>query len=164
MNPIKIFVTGGTFDKEYNELNGTLYFKKTHLHEMLKLGRSQLKVDIETLMMKDSLDISDDDRNSIVQKCLESNEDKILITHGTDTMIKTAKLLATKINSKTIVLTGAMIPYKFGSSDGLFNLGSALSFLQSLPHGIYIAMNGNIFSWDNVKKNKKMGLFLPLED
>ena len=164
MNPIKIFVTGGTFDKEYNELNGALYFKETHLHEMLELGRSQIKVDIETLMMKDSLDMSDDDQNSIVQRCFESNEDKILITHGTDTMIKTAKLLATKINSKTIVLTGAMIPYKFGSSDGLFNLGSALSFLQSLPHGIYIAMNGNIFSWDNVKKNKALGLFLPLED
>ena len=164
MNLIKIFVTGGTFDKEYNELNGALYFKETHLHEMLELGRSQIKVDIETLMMKDSLDMSDDDQNSIVQRCFESNEDKILITHGTDTMIKTAKLLATKINSKTIVLTGAMIPYKFGSSDGLFNLGSALSFLQSLPHGIYIAMNGNIFSWDNVKKNKALGLFLPLED
>jgi len=164
MNPIKIFVTGGTFDKEYNELNGALYFKKTHLHEMLELGRSQLKVDIETLMMKDSLEMSDDDRNSIVQRCFESNEDKILITHGTDTMVKTAKLLAAQINDKTIVLTGAMIPYKFGSSDGLFNLGSALSFLQSLPHGIYIAMNGNIFSWDNVKKNKALGLFLPLED
>jgi L-asparaginase len=164
MNPIKIFVTGGTFDKEYNELNGALYFKKTHLHEMLELGRSQLIVDIETLMMKDSLEMSDDDRNSIVQRCFESNEDKILITHGTDTMVKTAKLLAAKINSKTIVLTGAMIPYKFGSSDGLFNLGSALSFLQSLPHGIYIAMNGNIFSWDNVKKTKELGLFLPLED
>ena len=131
---------------------------------MLELGRSQLKVDIETLMMKDSLEMSDNDRNSIVQRCFESNEDKILITHGTDTMIKTAKLLATKINSKTIVLTGAMIPYKFGSSDGLFNLGSALSFLQSLPHGIYIAMNGNIFSWEKKKKNKALGLFLPLED
>tara|TARA_B110000438_G_scaffold208599_1_gene200412 strand:+ start:855 stop:1349 length:495 start_codon:yes stop_codon:yes gene_type:complete len=164
MNPIKIFVTGGTFDKEYNELNGELFFKKTHLHEMLALGRSQLKVDIETLMMKDSLEMSDDDRNSIVQRCFESNEDKILITHGTDTMVKTAKLLASKIDSKTIVLTGAMIPYKFGSSDGLFNLGSALSYLQSLPHGIYIALNGNIFNWDNVKKNKEQGLFQPLKD
>ena len=164
MNPIKIFVTGGTFDKEYNELNGALYFKTTHLHEMLALGRSQLKVDIETLMMQDSLEMSDDDRNSIVQKCLKSDKNKILITHGTDTMEETAKLLAAQINDKTIVLTGAMIPYKFGSSDGLFNLGSALSFLQSLPHGIYIAMNGNIFSWANVKKNKELGLFLPLED
>jgi L-asparaginase len=164
MNPIKIFVTGGTFDKEYNELNGELYFKKTHLHEMLELGRSKLKVDIETLMMKDSLDMSDADRDSIIQKCFESNENKILITHGTDTMVKTAKLLSAKITTKTIVLTGAMIPYKFGSSDGLFNLGSALSFLQSLPYGIYIAMNGNIYSWNNVKKNKELGLFQSLED
>ena len=164
MNPIKIFVTGGTFDKEYNELNGELYFKKTHLHEMLALGRSQLKVDIETIMMKDSLEMSNDDRNIIVQQCLESDESKILITHGTDTMVETAKLLAEKITTKTIVLTGAMIPYKFGSSDGLFNLGSALSFLQILPHGIYIAMNGNIFNWDNVKKNKKLGLFQPLKN
>ena len=164
MNPIKIFVTGGTFDKEYNELNGELYFKKTHLHEMLALGRSQLKVDIETIMMKDSLEMSNDDRNKIVQQCLESDESKILITHGTDTMVETATLLAKKITTKTIVLTGAMIPYKFGSSDGLFNLGSALSFLQILPHGIYIAMNGNIFNWDNVKKNKKLGLFQPLKN
>jgi L-asparaginase len=164
MNPIKIFVTGGTFDKEYNELNGELYFKKTHLHEMLALGRSQLKVDIETIMMKDSLEMSNDDRNKIVQQCLESDVSKILITHGTDTMVETATLLAKKITTKTIVLTGAMIPYKFGSSDGLFNLGSALSFLQSLPHGIYIAMNGNIFNWDNVKKNKKLGLFQPLKN
>ena len=164
MNPIKIFVTGGTFDKEYNELNGELYFKETHLHEMLELGRSQLKVDIETIMMKDSLEMSKNNRNIIVQKCLESDENQILITHGTDTMVETAKLLAEKITTKTIVLTGAMIPYKFGSSDGLFNLGSALSFLQSLPKGIYIAMNGNIFNWNNVKKNKELGLFQPLKD
>ena len=164
MNPIKIFVTGGTFDKEYNEINGELYFKKTHLHEMLELGRSQLKVEIETLMMKDSLEMSDEDRNLIVNKCFESNENRILITHGTDTMVKTAKLLAKKNIFKTIVLTGAMIPYKFGSSDGLFNLGSALSFLQSMPHGIYIAMNGNIFNLNNLKKNKKLGLFVPIQD
>ena len=164
MNPIKIFVTGGTFDKEYNEINGELYFKKTHLHEMLELGRSQLKVEIETLMMKDSLEMSDEERNLIVNKCFESNENRILITHGTDTMVKTAKLLAKKNIFKTIVLTGAMIPYKFGSSDGLFNLGSALSFLQSMPYGIYIAMNGNIFNWNNVKKNKELGLFVPIQD
>ena len=164
MNPIKIFVTGGTFDKEYNELNGKLYFKNTHLHEMLELGRSQLNVEIETIMMKDSLDISKNNRNTIVQKCLDSDENQILITHGTDTMVETAKLLAKKITTKTIVLTGAMIPYKFGSSDGLFNLGSALSFLQSLPKGIYIAMNGNIFNWNNVKKSKELGLFQPLRD
>ena len=161
---IKILITGGTFDKEYNELNGELYFKETHLHEMLELGRSQLRVDIETIMMKDSLEMSKNNRNTIVQKCLESDENQILITHGTDTMVETAKLLAEKITTKTIVLTGAMIPYKFGSSDGLFNLGSALSFLQSLPKGIYIAMNGNIFNWNNVKKNKELGLFQPLKD
>ena len=131
---------------------------------MLVLGRSQLKVDIETIMMKDSLEMSNDDRNTIVQQCLESDESKILITHGTDTMVETATLLAKKITTKTIVLTGAMIPYKFGSSDGLFNLGSALSFLQSLPYGIYIAMNGNIYNWNNVKKNKELGLFQSLED
>ena len=159
MKKIKIFVTGGTFDKEYNEINGELFFKKTHLQEMLKLGRSQLKVDIETLMMKDSLEISDKDRKLIVDKCSSISNDKILITHGTDTMIDTAKLLAKKINDKTIVLTGAMIPYKFGSSDGLFNLGSALSFIQSIKNGVYIAMNGNLFNWDNVLKNKKAGLF-----
>ena len=139
-------------------------FKKTHLHEMLELGRSQLKVEIETLMMKDSLEMSDEDRNLIVNKCFESNENRILITHGTDTMVETAKLLAKKNILKTIVLTGAMIPYKFGSSDGLFNLGSALSFLQSMPYGIYIAMNGNIFNWNNVKKNKELGLFVPIQD
>ena len=131
---------------------------------MLVLGRSQLKVDIETIMMKDSLEMSNDDRNTIVQQCLESDESKILITHGTDTMVETATLLAKKITTKTIVLTGAMIPYKFGSSDGLFNLGSALSFLQSLPYGIYIAMNGNIYNWNNVKKNKELGLFQSLGD
>ena len=156
---IKILITGGTFDKEYNELNGELYFKETHLHEMLELGRSQLRVDIETIMMKDSLEMSKNNRNTIVQKCLESDENQILITHGTDTMVETAKLLAEKITTKTIVLTGAMIPYKFGSSDGLFNLGSALSFLQSLPKEIYIAMNGNIPNWNNVKKIKNWASF-----
>jgi len=164
ITPIKIFITGGTFDKEYNELNGELYFKKTHLLEMLKLGRSQLKVDVETIMMKDSLEMSPNDRNHIVSKCIESSSNRILITHGTDTMVDTAKLLAEKIDAKAIVLTGAMIPYKFGSSDGLFNLGSALSFLQILPHGIYIAMNGNIFNWDNIKKNNELGLFQPLKN
>ena len=161
---MKIFITGGTFDKEYNELNGELYFKETHLHEMLELGRSQLKVDIETIMLKDSLEMSNNNRRTIMQKCLETDENQILITHGTDTMIKTSKFLAEQITTKTIVLTGAMIPYKFGSSDGLFNLGSSLSFLQSLPKGIYIAMNGNIFNWYNVKKNTELGLFQALKD
>ncbi len=156
---IKIFVTGGTFDKEYNELNGELFFKDTHIKEMLKLGRSRLDIDVITLMMIDSLDMIQEERETIVQNCIRTKEDRILITHGTDTMVDTAKVLAQKIRNKTIVLTGAMIPYKFGSSDGLFNLGSALAFAQTLPQGIYIAMNGRYFKWDNVKKNKKIGEF-----
>lgn len=156
---IKIFVTGGTFDKEYNELEGTLFFKETHVHEMLKLARSRLKIDISTLMMIDSLDMTDADRKIILEECKKTKEDKILITHGTDTMIETAKFLASSIKNKTIVLTGAMIPYKFGSSDGLFNLGSSLAFVQTLPYGVYVSMNGKYFRWDNIKKNKQTGTF-----
>jgi len=160
---IKIFVTGGTFDKEYNELEGTLFFKETHLPEMLKLARSKLKIDISTLMMIDSLDMTDADRKIILEKCKKTKEDKILITHGTDTMMETAKILASSIKNKTIVLTGAMVPYKFGSSDGLFNLGSSLAFVQTLPQGVYISMNGKYFRWDNLKKNKQTGMFGEIE-
>jgi len=156
---IKIFVTGGTFDKEYNEITGELFFKDTHLNEMLRLGRSQATVEVRTIMMVDSLSITDDDRQIILQNCLKTKENKILITHGTDTMVETASLLAKHITNKTIVLTGAMIPYTFGSSDGLFNLGSALAYVQVLPNGIYIAMNGRYFLWNNVRKNKKTGYF-----
>ena len=127
---IKIFVTGGTFDKEYNELNGALFFKETHLPEMLKLGRSKVQIDIQTLMMIDSLEMTDEDRQLIIKECNNCNNEKIIITHGTDTMTETAEMLATEISNKTIVLTGAMVPYKFGSSDGLFNLGSAIAFVQ----------------------------------
>lgn len=156
---IKIFATGGTFDKEYNEINGKLFFKKTHLSELLDLGRSQLNVQIETLMMVDSLDMTDHSKIYIVNKCKEENTDHIIITHGTDTMVDTAALIAKEIKDKTIILTGAMIPIKFGSSDGLFNLGSALSFIQVIEPGVYITMNGRYFKWDNVKKNKKLGVF-----
>ena len=156
---IKIFATGGTFDKEYNEINGELFFKKTHLAELLELGRSQLDVQIETLMMVDSLDMAIESKKIVVQKCKEEKTNRIIITHGTDTMVDTAKLLAKSIKNKTIILTGAMIPIKFGSSDGLFNLGSALSFIQVIDPGIYITMNGRYFKWDNVRKNKKLGIF-----
>ena len=156
---IQVFVTGGTFDKEYNELNGSLYFKETHLHEMLQLGRSQLDLSITTLMMKDSLDFIDADRKQIADACLQSPAQKIIITHGTDTMTISASYLADCCGDKTIVLTGAMVPYKFGSSDGLFNLGSALAFVQVLPKGVYIAMNGKIFEANKVKKNKDSGEF-----
>ncbi|NIM90769.1 MAG: asparaginase [Candidatus Aminicenantes bacterium] len=160
---IKIFVTGGTFDKEYNELEGKLYFKETHLPEMIDLARCILKIDIRTLMMIDSLDMTDDDRNVILEECQNTKEDRILITHGTDTMVETARVLGHSIKDKTIVLTGAMIPYKFGSSDGLFNLGSSLAFVQTLPPGVYISMNGKYFHWDNVKKNKQTGMFEEIE-
>ena len=156
---IRIFITGGTFDKEYNELNGQLYFKDTHILELLKLGRCRVDVDIRTLMMIDSLEMTDDDRQLIARQCQNSDEDQIIITHGTDTMAETAAVLAKETTNKTIVLTGAMIPYKFGSSDGLFNLGSALAFVQALPRGVYVAMNGRYFTWDNVRKNKQTGGF-----
>lgn len=156
---IRILITGGTFDKEYNELTGELFFKDTHLPEMLKLGRCRVQVDIRTLMMIDSLDMTEQDRALIADHCLKADERKIIITHGTDTMADTARFLAGRINDKTIVITGAMIPYKFGSSDGLFNLGSAMAFVQSLPPGVYVAMNGRVFPWNNVRKNRKTGEF-----
>lgn len=157
--PIQIFVTGGTFDKEYNLINGELYFRETHLPEIFDLGRSTLDVDIETLMMIDSLEMTDKDRNLIAEACEQSEADQILITHGTDTMVDTARALAERNSGKTIVLTGAMIPYKFGSSDGFFNLGSALAFVQTLPPGVYIVMNGRYFDWNKVRKNKQTGIF-----
>jgi L-asparaginase len=156
---IRIFVTGGTFDKAYNELDGKLYFKDTHLPEMLALGRCKVEVALRTLMMVDSLEMTDADRQIIVEQCTRAREEHILITHGTDTMEVTAQVLGKAIHNKTIVLTGAMIPYKFGSSDGLFNLGSAMAFVQILSPGVYIAMNGRCFMWDNVKKNRKTGEF-----
>ncbi|HEX6915995.1 MAG TPA: asparaginase domain-containing protein [Chitinophagaceae bacterium] len=156
---IRIFVTGGTFDKEYNELTGHLFFNDTHLPEMLALGRSRLEVDVRTLMMIDSLEMTGMDRELIAEHCRKSETDRIVITHGTDTMSVTAELLASKVKDKTIVITGAMIPYKFGSSDGLFNLGSALAFVQALPPGVYVAMNGKVFKAGNVRKNKQTGEF-----
>ena len=159
---IRIFVTGGTFDKEYNELTGALYFEDTHLHEMLRLGRCRVEVSVRTLMMIDSLDMTDADRTLIVDQCRQVDETRIVVTHGTDTMVETAAALADAMPAeagKTIVLTGAMIPYAFGSSDGLFNLGSALSFVQVLAPGVYIAMNGRCFHWDRVRKNRETGTF-----
>ena len=156
---VRIIITGRTFDKEYNELDGKLFFKDTHLPEMLKLGRCKAPVEIRTLMLVDSLEMTDADRQIIVEQCRKCKEDRIVITHGTDTMEETARVLGQADLEKTIVLTGAMVPYKFGSSDGLFNLGSALAFAQTLSRGVYVAMNGRCFIWNNVKKNKKTGEF-----
>ncbi|MEO5674881.1 MAG: asparaginase domain-containing protein [Chitinophagales bacterium] len=156
---LMILVTGGTFDKEYDELNGVLYFKETHVPEMLKLGRCTVEIDVRTLLMIDSLEMTDTDREIILNYCSKCEEEKIVITHGTDTMELTARLLGEAGIPKTIVLTGAMIPYKFGSSDGFFNLGSAIAFAETLPKGVYVAMNGRYFHWSNVRKNKKTGVF-----
>ena len=156
---LRVFVTGGTFDKTYDEIRGRLSFGETHVPEMLRLGRSRVALTVETLMMIDSLDMTGDDRARIVTRCVECVEREIVVTHGTDTMVETARALAAGVTDKTVVLTGAMIPYAFGSSDGLFNLGSALSFAQVLPPGVYIAMNGQCFPWDGVRKNKESGVF-----
>jgi L-asparaginase len=160
---IRIFVCGGTFDKQYDEIQGRLFFKNTHVPEMLRLGRSRVAVDVETLMMIDSLEMSDDQRAQIAQHCLRCVETRIVITHGTDTMVETAAVLAASVPQKTVVLTGAMVPYAFGSSDGLFNLGSALSFAQVLSPGVYVAINGTAFAWNRVRKNRQSGVFEPVE-
>ena len=158
---IRVFITGGTFDKTYDEISGRLLFKDTRIHEMLQLGRCRLDVAVRTLMMVDSLDMTDGDRQLVLQNCRSAAEERIVITHGTDTMTDTARVLGEAGIEKTIVLTGAMVPYAFGSSDGLFNLGSALSFVQALPHGVYVAMNGRCFPWDDVVKNRDLGVFEP---
>lgn len=158
---IQIFVTGGTFDKEYNYITGQLFFKDSHLKSMLERGRSTLNIDVKTLMMMDSLEMTEVERGIIAYNCQQTVNDRIVVTHGTDTMVETARFLAHKhIANKTIVLMGAMIPYAFGSSsDGFFNLGSALAFAQTLPSGVYVAMNGRYYDWDKVRKNKSTGFF-----
>jgi L-asparaginase len=157
---IRVLVTGGTFDKQYDELTGKLFFRDTHVPEMLGRGRCRLDVTVETVMMVDSLDLDSRGREAIVERCRAFDERALVITHGTDTMVETARALANAdLDDRTIVLTGAMVPYAFGSSDGLFNLGSALSFAQVLPPGVYIAMNGQYFVWDRVRKNREDGIF-----
>jgi L-asparaginase len=158
-DPIRIFVTGGTFDKEYNELTGELFFKDTHIADMLRLGRCRLETAVETLLMIDSLEMTGAHRRMILDRCAGAKERRIVITHGTDSMQQTAAVLGKGIADKTIVLTGAMVPYTFGSSDGIFNLGTALAFVQTLPPGVYVAMNGKCFAWHSVRKNRKLGIF-----
>lgn len=159
VEPIRLFVTGGTFDKEYDDINGRLFFKDTHVPEMLRLGRCSVHTDIRTLMMIDSLEMTQVDRDLILRSVQNAAEKKVVITHGTDTMSVTAQTLGPSIRGKTVVLTGAMIPYKFGSSDGLFNLGAAIAFAQTLPEGVFVAMNGRVFDWNNVMKDRETGLF-----
>jgi L-asparaginase len=157
---LEILVTGGTFDKEYDERSGRLYFRDTHVSEMLKLGRCRAPATVRRLMMIDSLDMKPADRARVVAACRRSKAERLIVTHGTDTMVETARALAAAGLAKTIVLTGAMVPYKFGSSDGLFNLGSALAFAQTLPSGVYVAMNGRAFAWNRVRKDRARGVFV----
>lgn len=160
MNQVQVFVTGGTFDKDYDFITGKLYFKNTHLPNMFERGRCVLDIDVKTLMMIDSLEMNDNDRFYLSEQIEECPHDKIIVTHGTDTMVETAKYLANKNLKKTIVITGAMIPYAFGtSSDGFFNLGAALAFVQCKENGVFVSMNGVCFPWDNVKKNRATGYF-----
>lgn len=163
---IQILVTGGTFDKEYNYITGKLYFKDTHLPDMFELGRCTLNIDVKTLMMVDSLEMNDDDRQIIIHNCKRTKTDKVIVTHGTDTIVGTAEYIANaELKDKTVVLTGAMVPYAFGtSSDGFFNLGSALAFVQALPPGVYVSMNGRYFDWHNVRKNRQTGFFETLDE
>jgi len=156
---IRLFVTGGTFDKEYDELEGALVFKDSHVKEMLRLGRCRVPVNVRTLMMVDSLEMTDEERDVILRNCRDCAEERIVVTHGTDTMEVTARHLGAAITDKTVVLVGAMVPYTFGSSDGLFNLGAAIAFAQTLPHGVYVAMNGRVFDYDKVRKNRRIGEF-----
>jgi L-asparaginase len=157
--PLRILVTGGTFDKDYHELEGRLFFRETHVQEMLRLGRARLSISVQTLMLIDSLEMTDAHRAQILSACRDAREERIVVTHGTDTMEHTARTLGEAGLQKTIVLTGAMVPYTFGSSDGLFNLGSALAFAQARPHGTYVAMNGRCLAWDRVHKNRSTGVF-----
>ena len=157
--PIRVFATGGTFDKEYDELHGRLFFKDTHLPEMLRLARCRLDLSLRTLMMVDSLDMTEADRAAVLEACRGAAEERIVVTHGTDTMADTARSLVAARLPRTVVLAGAMIPYAFGSSDGLFNLGSALALAQVLPAGVYVAMNGRCFAGDRVRKNRETGVF-----
>lgn len=165
MKEIQLFITGGTFDKTYDYINGKLFFKETHLPEMLDRSRSRLNLKVRTLMMIDSLEMTEKQLQEIIHACRSCDADQIVITHGTDTMTNTAKRIAKAgIKNKKIVLTGALIPYAFGSSsDGFFNLGCALSFVQMLKNGVYISMHGRYFSWDKVWKNKATGVFEALE-
>lgn len=156
---IKVLITGGTIDKVYNELTGELVFDQTHIVDMLNRGRSMAETQSEVLFLKDSLEMNDDDRKLILDKCLASQTDKIVITHGTDTMVETAKLLGEKIKDKTVVLFGSMIPYSVNNSDALFNLGVAMGVVQTIKSGVYVVMNGQVYEFDKVIKNKTLGIF-----
>ena len=156
---IRILITGGTIDKEYDKLSGKLEFTKSSIPQLLQQARCDVPITLEIVMLKDSLEMVDADRMEITKRCIDSSEEEIIITHGTDTMVETGKILAQRVKDKIVVLVGAMVPYAFGGSDALFNLASAITAVQLLPYGIYVTMNGKTFRWNNVRKNKKIGRF-----
>jgi L-asparaginase len=156
---IRILITGGTIDKEYDPLRGELTFSRSHLSNMLNQVRCKVGFSLEEIMLKDSLEMRGEDREEILKKCAHCSENNVVVTHGTDTMVETAQFLGKNLKRKTVALVGAMIPYAFGASDALFNLGCAFSAVQTLPPGVYITMNGKIFSWNNVRKNRESGEF-----
>jgi L-asparaginase len=157
--PVRVIVTGGTFDKAYDEIRGELTFKESHLPEILKLTRVTVPVAIELNQLIDSLQMQDGNRRSVLLSCERAPEECIIVTHGTDTMAETARVLGQAGLPKTIVFTGAMIPYRVQDSDALFNFGTAFSAVQLLPFGVYIAMNGRVFAWDKVRKDRSRGIF-----
>jgi L-asparaginase len=155
----RILITGGTIDKEYDPITGELTFAKSHLSNMLNQVRCKVRFVLEEIMLKDSLEMRVEDREEILKRCIPCSENRVIVTHGTDTMVETARVLGRNVEGKTVVLVGAIIPYAFGASDALFNLGCAFSAVQALQPGVYITMNGKIFPWDNVRKNKESGEF-----
>lgn len=159
MEQIRLLITGGTIDKTYNKLTGALEFKGSNFEKMISQGLITKEITPETIMLIDSLEMSDSDREKILETCKKKSENKIIIGHGTDTMIETAQLLGKSKLNKTIILFGSMVPFSFNNSDALFNFGSAVAAVQMMPVGVYLTMNGQIFDWNNVKKDKVHGIF-----
>jgi L-asparaginase len=156
---LRILATGGTFDKHYDEIAGQLTFAASHLPDVIRRARITVPVELEVVSLLDSLDMQDGDRQRVLTSCRAAPEPAIVVIHGTDTMRETAQVLGAAALTKTIVLTGAMIPYEIANSDALFNFGFACGVAQTLPHGVYVAMNGQVFSWDRVQKNRSAGVF-----
>lgn len=156
---LRLIATGGTFDKHYDELSGVLGFAAGHGDAAISRARMYPAPALESLPFLDSLDMQDPDRHRILAACTAASEAALVVIHGTDTMHLTAAVLAAAALPKTIVLTGAMIPYEIANSDALFNMGFACACARLMPCGVYLAMNGQVFDWDKVQKNRQAGRF-----
>ena len=155
---IKFFTTGGTIDKIYFDAKSEYEVGPPQVLEVLKEANVAFNYEVESLLRKDSLDITDEDRQLIRQRIAAESCDRIVITHGTDTMIETAKTLS-GIPGKTIVLTGSMQPARFRVTDATFNIGSAIAAVQNLGPGVYLAMNGRILDPHKARKNREKNIF-----